>query len=577
MIQSRRRRRRYAYPVPSGPRTPRWGRAVVVLLVVTVLLFLTWTVLRLFSSGGEQHRVATTLQTSERGRVEVTINKGEPQRAESGLRLYAGDAVRTDGSAYATLQFFDGTVVVLDHGSTVEVEDALEGEEQSSLSFTLLRGRIYVRTGDDTVTERTMTSSFATYHVPSRTTVVLGGDGDAMESNELLAVPEATGPGVTVQFLLGGLARDEILTGEGQELHLSTSSLSELKERGGDPYDLRTALDHRLYSDVLYLFSSARSERTEDDPIPFAEEDVPEEEGEPLVITAPEDDALLTEGAVIVEGAVQTRVTSVRVNGYVAELSDGTFRKEIALSEEEEITIEVQAEDRDGLVIATQTLTVRRDIQPPDAPHIVMPVEVTLETMGEAEPFPVQEESFEITGEASDDAIGIIVNGYRLQKYQQGKPWSYLVDPAIGNVTIGENTYEVTAVDRSGNTSESVRIVILWKAEPLPVITEERISRDESTYLYPGSLRVIVPTSDDVTYTTSDAEVLIEGETHPETYSVSVNGYSLSLYEPGKVTWNYIAKEEFRNYKQGVNRYVIAARNAEGKILDVVRYTVERR
>ena len=77
-------------------------------------------------------------------------------------------------------------------------------------------------------------------------------------------------------------------------------------------------------------------------------------------------------------------------------------------------------------------------------------------------------------------------------------------------------------------------------------------------------------------YVTNEAEVLIEGETAPETHSISVNGFTLTLYKPGKVTWNYIAKEEFGNYKRGVNRYVVVTRNSKGKILDVLRYVVER-
>ena len=105
----------------------------------------------------------------------------------------------------------------------------------------------------------------------------------------------------------------------------------------------------------------------------------------------------------------------------------------------------------------------------------------------------------------------------------------------------------------------------------------EEVSNDTSTYLASGSLRVIAPASDGSPYATSDPEVLIEGETHPDTASISINGYRLSLYLPGKVTWNYIVKEEYGNYRIGINRYAIVARNNEGKILDVLRYVIEKK
>ncbi len=188
----------------------------------------------------------------------------------------------------------------------------------------------------------------------------------------------------------------------------------------------------------------------------------------------------------------------------------------------------------------------------------------------------MQENEFEITGDALGDAVGVIVNGYRLQKFVQGKPWAYLVNGDLGNVKVGENTYEVVSVDRSGNLSEPVRIVILWRAQPVPAPDSGTTTPDDRTSLFPGSLRVIAPTSGS-TYVTSEEEVLIEGETHPDTATISVNGYALSLYLAGKVTWNYIAKEEYGNYRTGTNTYTVVARNSEGKILDVVRYVIEKR
>ena len=300
--------------------------------------------------------------------------------------------------------------------------------------------------------------------------------------------------------------------------------------------------------------------------------DIPEEEeveGEQLVIEAPENDALLSGNAVLVKGRIGSRVVVVRVNGYSAEIREGKFEKEIALPNEESFTVEIQAEDRDGLIVDTKNLSLSRDIKPPQSPTITFPG-------SSGSTIQMNDDSFEIIGTASSDTTGIIVNGYQLQKFRTGQKWKYLVDPAIGNVRIGENTYEVVAVDRAGNRSAPVRIMIVWKAQLFAIEEEENSVREVRTYLQPGSLRILSPTMGEL-YKTNSPEVLIEGETSPDTHSISVNGYTLSLYFPGKITWNYIAKEEFSNYRLGLNRYAVVARNSEGRILDVLRYSIERR
>ena len=141
--------------------------------------------------------------------------------------------------------------------------------------------------------------------------------------------------------------------------------------------------------------------------------------GEELVVDEPKEGALLAGETVMVQGKAGARAVSVRVNGYIAEVTNGLFQKEIALPDEEEFSIEVQAEDKDGLIIGTKSIALRRDIKPPEPPTITAPAAITIGDMVDTlEPVLVSDEEFEITGTASDDAVGIIVNGYRLQKYQ---------------------------------------------------------------------------------------------------------------------------------------------------------------
>ena len=548
------------------------------LVVAAVIVLLSWMVLRAVVPSNEMQRKATILNVSDRGRVEVTIQgEGAAQRAESGLRLYDGDLVKTDAGANATLKFFDGTTVTLDQKSALTLGDILKGEESSVLEFKVQSGQVFIECGTGATVKREVESAYVVSSVPPNTRAIIGSSDQMGERAEGVTVFDTTGPGVRSMIDVGKFKRREVITGEGQELKITTSGLAMLKE-GTDVYELRSVLDDRVFSSPLYLYTSQWKEVEEVAEVPEEEQETTVD-GELLVVDEPADGALLEESAVLVKGRVGSRVTVVRVNGYSAELNEGNFEKEIALPDEEEFSVEIQAEDKDGLNVATKTLELRRDIKPPEPPIITAPARITIEDMAveEREPVPVQADSFEIEGDPPEDAIGIIVNGYRLQKFKPGRPWSYLVDPELKNVRVGENMYEVIAVDHSGNQSAPVSIVILWKAEPVPELPEgEDLSRDEGAALYPGSLRVIAPTADGSQFVTNLSEVLIEGETHPETHSVSVNGFTLTLYIPGKVTWNYIASEDFKNFKKGVNRFTVVARNSEGRILDVVRYVVER-
>lgn len=581
MLLSRRRRRSGTYAVAASSTAHGFRRVVSFLFLVLAVALVGWVMFRMMSTGEERLRVATMLSAAGRGRVEVTINgEGDPQRAESGLRLYEGDRIRTDGFAYATLSFFDGTFITLDGNSAIVLQNVIEGSASSRLDVKVETGRVFVQTGTGTTVTRRIETVFALSTVPPKTMMILGEGNASSERTERLAVFQTTGPGVVSILQTGGLVRDEVVTGEGQELNLSLSSLNLLKQERRDSYELRGILKQDDFLTSAFFTFVMSQEPAVMPTVSSTGEGASSDrsanvDGEEfLVIEAPEDGALAEGDTVLVQGRVGSRVSVVRVNGYVATLQEGSFEKEIALPAEESVMIEVQADDADGITIAEKSLTVQHDLRPPESPVITAPARVTKETMADMTPVAVQEESFEITGEAPAEAVGIMVNGYRLQKFVPGKPWAYLVDAAIDNVRVGENTYDVVAIDRAGNQSEPVRIVILWRAQPMPDVSDD--DAVDSIKIAPGSLRVIAPT-DGSLYVTSEKEILIEGTTAPETASMSVNGYTLSLYLAGKTTWNYIAKEEFGNFTTGVNLYTVVARNAEGKILDVVRYEVERR
>lgn len=563
MLQSRRRRRHGAYPLAEGQ-----GGFGVWTGIITVLLVITgaWWMFSSLFEGESGVRVATILET-EGGGVHVVIGGGEgEQRAEDGLRLYDGDEVRTDGGSYAVLRFFDGSTIALDGGSTLRLLEIVASAEESLLHAELERGTMWLETGTGTKVVRLLEAPLGDSLIPPRSRAIVAAiPGE--RAQQTLSVFDTSGPGLEVHLRNAGRADTSIIVGEGQQLSVTQEQVRKVKNGDLSPYDLRDVLPKGILESSFYQWNVRRES------LPVRREETPPGamvEGEQLTILAPKDGVLIQGSTVVVKGGVGPRVVTVRVGGYGTPVTEGGFEKEIALPESEAFTIEVQAEDREGLIVSTKTLSLTRDIHPPDPPVIVSPG-------ASGSTVAVAEDTFEIIGEALGDTTGIIVNGYQLQKFTPGKAWRYLVDPAIGNVKVGENTYDVLALDRSGNRSIPVRITILWKAQAVPPLErEEELVRDRREYLAPDSLRIIAPT-DGSPHGTSAEEVLIEGETLGETAVISINGFTLTKYVAGKTTWNYIAAERFGNYRKGKNLFTIVARNKDGKILDVLRYTIEKR
>lgn len=557
MLLSSRRRRFGNYAQLAPAPTPWKSRWIGFLVILLLVVFGGRALYRYFAPSISGTRVATTLQSTEGDGVRVAISgeDGE-QRAELGLRLYDGDRVSTSSQSYATLQFFDGTMVTLDEGSTLRISEVLAGDEESLLSLELERGQLWVETSTGGHIARVIDTPLAQHILPPQTQAILRVAFIA-EDGETSFVFETSGPGVEVALRDSGRPAATAIVGEGQQFSITPAAIVDIKEGRLTPYDARSVIADGIFSSAFYLRGKNRADivLTPEAPEPAIVA------GEPLTIDAPKDGDFLPGSTVMVKGRVGTDITVVKVDGYSAVLKEGAFEREIALPDAEEFSIEIQAEDKDGLVVATKELSLSRDIRPPDPPRITSPG-------GSGSVVSVQEDSFEIVGDATADTMGIVVNGYQLQKFVPGQPWRYLVDPAIGNVRVGENVFEVVALDRGGNRSIPVRITIVWKAEALPTA--------DGPSLFPGSLRVIAPTADGSAFTTTEGEVVIEGETHPDTALISINGFTLTKYLAGKTTWNYVANAEFGTLNAGRNLYTIVARNAEGKILDSVRYTIEK-
>ena len=426
-----------------------------------------------------------------------------------------------------------------------------------------------MQTGSDSSVQHRVNTMLAEHNVPHGSKVVFSRERQAGDFEESVQAFDTTGPGVATSVL--GSRASAMYVGEGQEARITAGSADSIRSGEIDAYDLRSMLSDNARSSTLVERSTTEPSRpTEPVALGVGEED--EEQGIQLTLDRPRDGAQLEQSSVLVQGSYGSQVTEVKVNGYSVDIADGRYEKELALPEGETLSIEVRAENEDGLIIDTKTVSVSRDSSPPDAPTITSPGAAGSVVNS-------NDEWLEIVGRASRDAVGIIVNDYRLQKYEVGKPWRYLVDPEIGNVQPGENIYEVIAIDKAGNVSEPAVITIVWNAAPVDGgegetgLTEEV---EAGTYLQPGSLKVSLP-SPESPYTIAEPKVAIEGTTSPQTETVSVNGFTLSLYEAGSTDWRYVADaDEYNNFRLGKNTYTVIARDADGSILDVLRYIIIR-
>lgn len=562
-------------------RRPPWTRyrPFIGLLIVVALVYLVGSWFIGLFGYGQNHSMAIALTPEERGIVRVSIENDEWKRADQSLKLYPEDRVTTGANANATLAFFDGTYMRLGEDTTIRIVESDLNDDESQLSAQLESGSVWIATPTTQAFSGTMlrlvTTGMLRISLPTRT--------EALITERSISVFDGDGIGCTVQ--VAG-AKQPLIVGEGQLFSLPEGPLN----AGDDLYAFRNALDPRAFA-APFLEESRQAfalHRQNDQP-----QTTMEEEDDPIVmptgtilsVSQPTDRQAVQTASLEVKGLVNPEmVTAVQINGYAAPIdSAGAFALEITLPDKDEATINIIATDKDGITMAETMRTVLRNREPPEPPHFLTPAK-------DGETYQTQRTQFEITGSAPADAIGVIVNDYRLQFFSPGdKTWKYLASTNLDNLKLGENTFTAVAINQGGYKSEPVTMKIVLGGETEGVIAGnpeesageggqiEPTALPDNDPLQPGTISVTAPTPGTRhTASGTDAiEFLIEGTVPAGTNSVWVNGYKLQLYEIGKLYWNYIASTKLNTMKRGENAYEIVARDADGKILDRFTYVIE--
>ena len=576
LLLKRHLRRRY-HPASERQRPVLRPAVGTALLLLAVFFLGEWT-LRFFGVGNPLRAAAVTLTTEGRGIVNVSLEGEAAQRAENDIKLYPGDRVMTLGGGYAALRLFDGSDLRLNEATDIAIVESVHGEERSEIVLELIEGSLWIatpaRSSFSGAILRRIRSPRLSFDIPSHTEALIAPNSLSVFSSD----------GIGIEVSIGGVP-EHIVIGEGQTFLLPPGI--DLKE---DLYEHRSPLDPRQLASPFL----EESRRIHAGAPPHPSRGSPAAEpGELLSVATPADGAAVQTTAIDVNGRMGAGVARIRVNGYQALLDreNGTFFLELNLPDEDEVSIAIEAVDEQGNVIGEIRRTVRRDREAPSPPSITAPA-------GSGSTYRTAAARVELRGRAPAEAVGIIVNDYRLRLFTQGSAeWSYLADLAFDNFFPGENRFEVRAINAGGTESPPAVITILQEEGPegivsaaasagngvgpeggafSPIPEEPIVQLPTNAPLLPGTLRVTKPATG-TAYAAQEKEFVIEGLAPNGTQNVWVNDYRLRLFEPEKGFWNYIASAELGTLKRGTNEYRIVARDGDGRILDALTYTVEFR
>lgn len=566
-----RHRRRYGTYGEERRTKPRTTLRVIIGIVFVLVV---WQLVRLIGAalGGGADRAASALLTVRSGGVQVSLQGEAWQAGESGLRMSVNDAVSSRSDGDAILQFFDGTRLRLNGGASLRIDESERSDDTSTLSVSLQDGAIWMATPSSAV----FTGSILRHITFNGTSFTVPAGAQLLASKDLLIVLRAEGPGIVANF---PASSQSVIIGEGQRLVIDPTHMKTEK----DIYALRDPLtqadlNEPFLTSSFALLSTLVDRKEPADEIPTStsnsssssDESTATIDAADLIILAPEDGAIITTPTVSVRGSVGERIVSLTVNGQTVNIAPNrTFSAEARMSTDEtEASISIEARDAQGILVARTVRKIQNRFRP-----IVQPVKIK-SPVGSGETLTTSATDVEITGEAPEGTQAIMVNDYQLQLFKPGdRTWSYLASMNNGNLKPGINNYTVVAVGSDGHTSPGRTLTIVYQQDASGSGSGTQAPLKQNIPLEPGTLTVTSPSAG-TEGRTDRLELSILGSCSPATASISVNGYTLSLYQPGSTEWKYIASTSLATMKRGKNLYRIVSRNARGEILDLLEYTL---
>lgn len=399
--------------------------------------------------------------------------------------LLEGESIRSSEGG-AQLEFFDGSTLTLDAGTTVTIALAREREKDSAkiIHIELENGRVWL-----SATQKINPGSEILLKTPVFSMETKGGEF-SITQEEVVAL---SGSGIVE---IKNIYSEDIEVG--QAITLTSEDVSQIEAGGRGPQ--KTSIPVNFQESNWFAMNTATETKSESDlteeddidtPLETEEDDTPVEvspETNDIFILFPGENDEVVEvekNSVPISGTVPEGTVKVIVNDYTlsqfapgdtsfqynAAIQWGTLeegRNEytiVALGEDDkryeaEITIiytpegaeEGEEENRveeEGPQEESEPEPEENKAEEPEEDEVVTG---GLTITSPEEGVEITEDLIEVTGEAPSNAVDIRVNDYILSAFNEGDNiWKYRISSAIGNRTAGEYTITAEALGEDGN------------------------------------------------------------------------------------------------------------------------------
>lgn len=447
-----------------------------------------------------------------------------------------GDTIRTAPNAYAVLEFYDGSRIRMNESTEVLLEKLEAGRKGIDVEVRLLAGEVWV---NELVSEHGLQFRLFTPHI---NVVSVGTSyGVAVAEEEFVRVVRGeVRASIQDTLIENSELLDAVSIGIGQQVSVSEQDIDDLEARKF--VNLLESVDDYWRVTEWYLWNLGE----DDNPTQYVDE---EEETTPEEASEERED--------VIEGETE---------------DDGTEEVEVPLPE-----------------IA-----------------VTNPAET---------PFDLEDTQIFLKGTVSDDVTKVVVTEfhkdpkgvpYELTKFVPSSGiWNYSAGLEFGNLLPGKNRFVIQAFNSDGLVSDPVEVVINVpedaeveakeevieeeiiekpvvvepvKEEPSepvePVIVLKPIGETQPTITSAENADVVGPNA----FLTTEKRVVVHGLTGgaDDVQRVVVNGWPLSLYEPGSRTWTYFAKITIGSLQPGDNTYNVYTENSKGERSLSATFTIRK-
>lgn len=438
-------------------------------------------------------------------------------KAYSGQLVLEGDRMEIGPSSRGVLTFYNGTVARLDADSSLEIKKIIAGDNSDELDLTLQNGRLWLNMVESSEQNLNFVVETDNLRITSYGAIFEIGlsDRESVRVTEGEVLVEVLEPDSDREVVL-----EQVKVGVGQQVEITANDLEQMVAR--QPVSLLEALDNDWETSDWYAWNASQDM----DPTVYEVE-------EPMSTT---------------EIPTETPET-------------------------------------------TETSTTPIETPAEETANAVPMIAITFPTEN---PYalPAGETSVTIEGTTSADTVSVTVtnydeNGvasaYTLQSYVAGAmTWKYNAFYGYGNLREGRNRFTIVARNEDDLPSTSLELIVEVEVGAFTALEEEETTTEDTGTEEPATEDTIVPESTGVVstpsvtllndesapvawpYTTTAAEVLIEGTVGPEAVAVYVNDFKLTKFVAGSGSWNYYAKLDFGNYKVGDNPYTVYAEDSAG-------------